>query len=45
LLVHGCDAVKLNAAKALCHLAENEENRRIIRELGGLEKLVQLLSH
>mmetsp|Transcript_38668 Transcript_38668/g.103134 ORF Transcript_38668/g.103134 Transcript_38668/m.103134 type:complete len:260 (+) Transcript_38668:85-864(+) len=45
LLVHENDAVKLNSAKALCHLAENEENRKIIRELGGLEKLVHLLSH
>merc|ERR1719356_1231448 len=40
LLDHACDAVKLNAAKALCHLAENEVNRKIVRELGGLERLV-----
>lgn len=45
LLEHPCDAVKLNSAKALCHLSENEENRRIIRELEGLDKLVRLLSH
>jgi len=43
LLEHQSDAVKLNAAKALCHLSENEDNRRIIRELGGLDKLVVLL--
>lgn len=44
LLEHTSDAVKLNAAKALCHLAENDGNRRIIRELGGIEKLTKLLS-
>jgi len=43
LLDHDANSVKLNAAKALCHLSENEENRRIIRELGGLDKLVKLL--
>lgn len=36
--------VRLNAAKALMHLAENAENKALIRELGGLEKLVKLLS-
>jgi hypothetical protein len=44
LLDHTSDAVKLNASKALCHLSENDENRRIIRELGGIEKLTKLLS-
>jgi len=45
LLDHQCDSVKLNAAKALCHLAENDENLRIIPEMSGaLEKLVKLLS-
>jgi len=43
LLDYVCDTVKLNAAKALSHLSENEENRRIIRELGGLDRLVKLL--
>jgi len=45
LLEHTSDAVKLNSSKALCHLSENDENRRIIRELGGIEKLTKLLSH
>jgi len=44
LLEHKTDTVRLNAAKALCHLAENHENRSIIRTLGGLEKLVKLLA-
>merc|ERR1712139_59582 len=44
LLEHKTDSVRLNAAKALCHLAENHENRSIIRTLGGLEKLVKLLA-
>merc|ERR1719240_718652 len=44
LLEHPCDTVKLNAAKALCHLAESTDNRTVIRELGGLDKLVKLLS-
>jgi hypothetical protein len=44
LLDHESETVKLNAAKALCHLSENEENRRIIRELGGLDRLVNLLA-
>merc|ERR1712232_145942 len=44
LLGHSCDAVKLNSAKALCHPAEADDNRKIIRELGGLDKLVRLLS-
>jgi hypothetical protein len=44
LLEHDCDAVKLNASKALCHLSENDGNRRIIRELGGIEKLTRLLA-
>jgi hypothetical protein len=44
LLTHDTDSVKLNAAKALAQLAENGENRRIIRELGGLQHLVKLLS-
>jgi len=44
LLEHQCDEVRLNVAKALCHLAENKENRRMIRELGGLQQLVQLLA-
>jgi hypothetical protein len=44
LLSHSCDSVKLNAAKALAHLAENGDNSRIIRHLGGLERLVHLLS-
>merc|ERR1712216_477664 len=39
LLDHEADTVKLNAAKALAHLSENDENRRLIRELGGLDKL------
>jgi len=45
LLDHNSDSVKLNSAKALCHLSENEENRRIVREMGGLDRLVKLLSH
>merc|ERR1719265_1541934 len=44
LLEHKTDTVRLNAAKALCHLAENHENRSIIRTLGGLDKLVKLLA-
>jgi len=36
--------VQLNAAKALAQLAENPENKGLIREQGGLEKLVKLLS-
>merc|ERR1719359_1783800 len=36
--------VQLNAAKALAQLAENAENKALIREQGGLEKLVKLLS-
>jgi HEAT repeat protein len=44
LLEHKTDTVRLNAAKALCHLSENHENRTIIRTLGGLEKLVKLLA-
>merc|ERR1712086_273876 len=44
LLDHKAEAVQLNSAKALCHLSETEENRRIIRELGGLDKLVKLLA-
>lgn len=45
LLEHPCDTVKLNAAKALCHLSESHENRKIVRELGGLDKIVKLLAH
>lgn len=36
--------VQLNAAKALAQLAENPENKGLIREQGGLDKLVKLLS-
>jgi HEAT repeat protein len=36
--------VQLNTAKALAQLAENAENKALIRELGGLERLVKLLS-
>jgi len=35
--------VQLNAAKALAYLAENVENRSMVRQLGGLDKLVKLL--
>jgi len=44
LLEHGHQTVQLHAAKALCHLAENNENRNIIRNHGGLDKLVKLLA-
>lgn len=44
LLDHRSETVQLNASKALCHIAENPENRGIIRELGGLDRLVALLS-
>merc|ERR1719389_1597007 len=36
--------VQLNSAKALAQLAENPENKGLIREQGGLEKLVKLLN-
>merc|ERR1719389_881087 len=36
--------VQLNTAKALAQLAENAENKALIRELMGIEKLVKLLS-
>jgi len=44
LLGHSCDHVKLNSAKALCHLAENETNRKIIRDLNGIAPLLELLA-
>jgi len=44
LLEHGHQTVQLHAAKALCHLAENNENRNLIRNHGGLDKLVKLLA-
>jgi len=44
LLDHKNDSVKLNSAKALCHLSECDKNRDIIRQLGGLDKIVRLLS-
>jgi hypothetical protein len=44
LLEHKTDSVRLNAAKALCHLADNHENRLTIRQQGGLDKLVKLLA-
>jgi len=36
--------VQLNTAKALAQLAENAENKALIRELMGIDKLVKLLS-
>lgn len=44
LLDHVCVGVCMNVAKALCHISENEENRKKIHELGGLTKLAKLLT-